>query len=161
MKPRPGQYKYTCVTPQHVRGPNDDKVLSRRRLQTTFLSINGTHGCSEALHIFAFFIFFFSQRFIDWICWMYVLARSLWKSSVLGSFTEQSMKLTGNGCIYALHLSGRNVWKGQLYLYCRMTLQLGHLVLSSALGCSMCSRTYSRCTFSNLALGFCLHNLGD
>lgn len=59
---------------------------------------------------------------------MYVLACSLWKSSVLWSFTAQSMKLTGNACIYALHLSGRNVWIGQLYLYCRMTLQLGHLV---------------------------------
>lgn len=41
---------------------------------------------------------------------MYVLAWSLRKCSVVWLFIAQSMKLTGNRCIYALHLSDVIVW---------------------------------------------------
>lgn len=88
---------------------------------------------------FSLYLYFFGQRFIDWICWMYVLAWGIWKCSVLWSFIAQSMKLTGNRCIYVLHLSDGNVWKGQVYLDYRLTLQLGHLFCWAGWGAMVCS----------------------
>lgn len=60
------------------------------------LSMNVTYGCTDHLLIFTYR----SQRFIDWICWICVLAWHLTKCPLLWFFIAQSMKLPGNRCMY-------------------------------------------------------------
>lgn len=69
--------------------------LHGMRADQMMIKCSHTEGCKPHFlawveHMVALslslYLYFFSKRLIDWICWMYVLAWGLWKCSVLQSF---------------------------------------------------------------------------
>lgn len=69
--------------------------LHGMRADQMMIKCSHTEGCKPHFlawveHMVALslslYLYFFSKRLIDWICWMYVLAWGLWKCSVLQSY---------------------------------------------------------------------------